>query len=87
MEVKYEKHPYGIVQVRKRDGKRYICLYELMRIMKAVQGMGGADSKPVHINGEIIYAPMLDTSNYIYTAFLEENAAIELIEKTATSNN
>lgn len=31
MEIKYERTPVGFIQTREQDGKKYYCLYQIMK--------------------------------------------------------
>lgn len=86
MDIKMENTKNGIMQIREKDGKKYICLYDVMKVLGVIKSYGLVESEAVNICGEIIYGPMIVGNNIIYTAFLEERAVNELLNKRQPNN-
>lgn len=80
MEIKYERTPVGFIQTRERDGKKYYCLYQIMKGIGIIPStIRSGDYKHIRIEGEITYARMCFSHNLILTAFIDESGFKKLI--------
>lgn len=87
MEIEIVKLQNSITQIRRKNGEKYFCLEDVMKELNAIKASAPMDSDEVFINGKVIYGPAMVGRNIIYTAFLEESAVNELLNKRQPENN
>nr|DAH87197.1 MAG TPA: hypothetical protein [Caudoviricetes sp.] len=81
MEIKYEKTPVGFIQTREQDGKKYYCLYQIMKALGYIPDqITGKPYEGPYVSGNIIYSYMHIAHSFVLSVFIEEEGFNKLVK-------